>query len=132
MAPILELKNISKSFPGVRALDDVRFDVVAGEVHALLGENGAGKSTLIKIVSGVYEPDAGTLSVGEREVTFKNPLEAQAAGIATIYQELLLVSGAVRCREHLHGPSAADAVRGDRLDHDAGARPGHSGLARYP
>ena len=90
MAPILELEHVSKSFPGVRALDDVRFDVEPGEVHALLGENGAGKSTLIKIVSGVYEPDAGTLSVNGREAAFESPLEAQAAGIATIYQELLL------------------------------------------
>ena len=90
MAPILELKNISKSFPGVRALDDVRFEVMPGEVHALLGENGAGKSTLIKIVSGVYEPDAGSLSVHGKAVAFNSPLEAQDAGIATIYQELLL------------------------------------------
>lgn len=90
MAPILELKNISKSFPGVRALDDVRFDVMPGEVHALLGENGAGKSTLIKIVSGVYVPDAGVLSVQGQKAAFKSPLEAQASGIATIYQELLL------------------------------------------
>ncbi len=90
MAPILELKNISKSFPGVQALADVHFDVEPGEVHALLGENGAGKSTLIKIVSGVYEPDVGTLSVSGSKVSFKSPLEAQAAGIATIYQELLL------------------------------------------
>jgi len=90
MPPILELKHISKSFPGVQALDDVHFDVEPGEVHALLGENGAGKSTLIKIVSGVYEPDTGTLSVSGSEAAFKSPLEAQAAGIATIYQELLL------------------------------------------
>ena len=89
-APILELKNVSKAFPGVRALDDVRFDVMPGEVHALLGENGAGKSTLIKIVSGVYQPNAGTLSVHGDEVAFKSPLDAQASGIATIYQELLL------------------------------------------
>ncbi|MGI9435811.1 MAG: ATP-binding cassette domain-containing protein, partial [Geminicoccaceae bacterium] len=90
MAPILELKSVSKSFPGVQALDDVHFDVMSGEVHALLGENGAGKSTLIKIVSGVYEPDAGTLSVHGSAVSFASPMEAQAAGIATIYQELLL------------------------------------------
>lgn len=57
MTPILELENISKNFPGVKALDNVRFDMEAGEVHALLGENGAGKSTLIKIISGVYKPD---------------------------------------------------------------------------
>ena len=59
MPPLLELKHISKSFPGVQALDDVQFDICAGEVHALLGENGAGKSTLIKIASGVYQADAG-------------------------------------------------------------------------
>jgi len=90
MTPILQLRNISKSFPGVRALDDVGFDVSPGEVHALLGENGAGKSTLIKIMSGVYEPDAGNLKIHDHSVSFKNPLDAQAAGIATIYQELLL------------------------------------------
>ena len=90
MTPILELSHVSKSFPGVQALDDVRFDVQPGEVHALLGENGAGKSTLIKIVSGVYQPDQGSLSVNGGKVDFQNPLDAQAAGIATIYQELLL------------------------------------------
>ena len=59
--PALTLRNVSKFFPGVCALDDVSFDVRPGEVHALLGENGAGKSTLIKIISGVYPPDAGTM-----------------------------------------------------------------------
>lgn len=90
MAPLLELDGIKKTFPGVRALDNVSFDVAPGEVHALLGENGAGKSTLIKIMSGVYQPDAGTMSMGGENVGFASPLEAQAAGIATIYQELLL------------------------------------------
>jgi len=90
ITPILELKNVSKSFPGVRALDDAQFEVMPGEVHALLGENGAGKSTLIKIVSGVYRPDNGTMLVNGHNVSFKSPLEAQASGIATIYQELLL------------------------------------------
>ena len=88
--PVLEVEGLSKSFPGVRALHDVRFDVHAGEVHALLGENGAGKSTLIKIVSGVYRPDAGTIRIDGREVHFAGPQEAQAAGIATVFQELLL------------------------------------------
>ena len=88
--PVLAVEGLSKSFPGVRALHDVRFDVYAGEVHALLGENGAGKSTLIKIVSGVYRPDAGTIRVDGREVHFAGPQEAQAAGIATVFQELLL------------------------------------------
>ena len=88
--PVLEVEGLSKSFPGVRALHDVRFDVHAGEVHALLGENGAGKSTLIKIVSGVYRPDAGTIRIDGHEVHFAGPQEAQAAGIATVFQELLL------------------------------------------
>ena len=88
--PVLELTDISKSFPGVQALKGVRFDMRAGEVHALLGENGAGKSTLIKIVSGVHRPDQGSIRIDGQEAAFASPLEAQRAGIATIYQELLL------------------------------------------
>ena len=88
--PVLALAGISKSFPGVQALKSVRFDMRAGEVHALLGENGAGKSTLIKIISGVHRPDLGSIRIDGREVAFASPLEAQRAGIATIYQELLL------------------------------------------
>jgi len=88
--PVLELQGIGKSFPGVQALKGVRFDMRAGEVHALLGENGAGKSTLIKIIAGVHRPDQGSIRIDGREVAFASPLEAQRAGIATIYQELLL------------------------------------------
>src|ERR1700759_2505761 len=84
--PALALRNVSKTFPGVRALDDVSFDVKPGEVHALLGENGAGKSTLIKIVSGVYPPDSGDLEVDGQPARFSSPGEAQSKGIATIYQ----------------------------------------------
>ncbi len=90
--PALALRDISKSFPGVRALDSVSFDVLPGEVHALLGENGAGKSTLIKIVSGVYPPDSGELEVEGQTAQFTSPREAQAKGIATIYQEFSLYS----------------------------------------
>jgi rhamnose transport system ATP-binding protein len=90
--PALALRDISKSFPGVRALDDVSFDVLPGEVHALLGENGAGKSTLIKIVSGVYPPDSGDLEVDGQSAHFSSPGEAQTKGIATIYQEFSLYS----------------------------------------
>jgi len=88
--PILELNHITKTFPGVTALDDVHFDIRPGEVHALLGENGAGKSTLIKVASGVYEPDSGEIIIGGQPVRFGSPRDAQAHGIATIYQELLL------------------------------------------
>jgi rhamnose transport system ATP-binding protein len=89
-APLLEVRDIEKSFPGVRALSGVSFDVRAGEVHALLGENGAGKSTLIKIISGVYEPDGGSILIDGRETRFATPEDAKRAGVATIYQELLL------------------------------------------
>lgn len=88
--PILELKNIDKSFPGVKALSGVNFDIYPGEVHALLGENGAGKSTLIKIASGVYEPDSGEILVDGKPTRLGNPRDAQRHGIATIHQELLL------------------------------------------
>ena len=89
-APLLEVRDIEKTFPGVRALSGVSFEVRAGEVHALLGENGAGKSTLIKIISGVYEPDGGSILIGGRETRFTSPEDAKRAGVATIYQELLL------------------------------------------
>jgi len=88
--PVLEVRNLEKSFPGVRALSGVSFDVRAGEVHALVGENGAGKSTLIKVVSGVYQPDGGEILIDGRATRFGTPEDAKRAGVATIYQELLL------------------------------------------
>ncbi len=88
--PILQLKNITKTFPGVMALDSVDFDVRPGEVHALLGENGAGKSTLIKIVAGAYRPDAGEMFFQSRPLHLTSPREATALGIAVIYQETSL------------------------------------------
>ena len=89
-APFVSLTGMSKSFVGVKVLKDVSFDVRPGEVHALLGENGAGKSTLIKIMSGLYSPDAGTMVVDGKEVKFASTRDAAAEGIATVYQELLL------------------------------------------
>jgi ABC-type sugar transport system ATPase subunit len=88
--PLFELAEVSKSFPGVRALDGVSFDLRPGEVHALLGENGAGKSTLVKIMSGVYRPDRGTIRIDGREVTISDPTQAQALGIVPVHQELHL------------------------------------------
>jgi len=89
--PILAIKGVTKTFPGVTALADVSFDCMAGEVHALVGENGAGKSTLLKILSGAYRPDQGTLALHGRDVIFRHPSEAQAAGISIIYQEFNLL-----------------------------------------
>ncbi len=86
-SPALSLKQITKSFSGVRALSSVDFDVKAGEVHALVGENGAGKSTLIRILTGDLQPNEGTIELHGRRVRFRNPEEAQAAGIAAVYQE---------------------------------------------
>lgn len=88
---LLSLENILKYFPGVRALDGVNFDLYAGEAHALMGENGAGKSTLIKIISGLYPATGGTMSFGEKELTFDSPYEAIQNGVVAIYQELNLV-----------------------------------------
>lgn len=89
---ILEMKNISKSFPGVRALSDINLSAVKGEVHGLLGANGAGKSTLMKVLSGVIQPDKGDIFYNGKKVTFNSPLDAQEKGIAIIHQELSLVS----------------------------------------
>jgi galactofuranose transport system ATP-binding protein len=87
---ILKMEGISKSFPGVRALDNVDFTLRKGEIHALMGENGAGKSTLIKVVTGVYEKDAGRIDLDGRPIHFKSPQEAQNMGIGTVYQEIPL------------------------------------------
>jgi ABC-type sugar transport system ATPase subunit len=88
--PLFELTDIAKSFPGVRALDGVSFDLRAGEVHALLGENGAGKSTLVKIICGVHRPDSGTIRIGGEPVEIAGPTQAQALGISPVHQELHL------------------------------------------
>ncbi len=92
MEPLLKVRNVSKQFPGVLALDQVDFDLAPGEVHALLGENGAGKSTLVKIITGAYRLDSGTISIAGNAVHFHSPSDAQAAGIGVIYQEFSLVS----------------------------------------
>jgi len=89
--PALDMIDISKSFPGVRALESVSFDCWAGEVHAICGENGAGKSTLMKILGGIYGPDAGTIRVGGTPVVFPHPVAARRAGISIIHQELSLL-----------------------------------------
>ena len=88
---LLTLTGITKQFPGVRALTDVDLEIFPGEVHAIMGENGAGKSTLMKIVAGVYQPDAGTITLDGEEVQFQHPRQAQERGITIIHQEFNLL-----------------------------------------
>src|SRR6478672_10798447 len=88
---LLEMRGISKTFPGVRALDNVRLTVYPGEVHALMGENGAGKSTLMKILSGAYQADpGGQILIEGQPVQISDPIAAKRLGISIIYQELAL------------------------------------------
>ncbi|MEU6094995.1 sugar ABC transporter ATP-binding protein [Streptomyces sp. NPDC047079] len=110
--PLLSMSGITKSFPGVRALDGVDLDVQAGEVHCLLGQNGAGKSTLIKVLAGAHQPDSGTINWRGEAVTLRSPIAAMRLGIATIYQELDLVEHlSVAENVHLgHEPTAAGFV----------------------
>ena len=91
MSVALEMRGISKSFPGIRALSDVDLVVNAGEVHAIVGENGAGKSTLMKILAGVYQPDGGSIRLNGEEVRISGPIDARKRGIGMVYQELNLV-----------------------------------------
>ena len=84
----IEMRGIDKSFGSNQVLKQAGFTLESGEVHALMGENGAGKSTLMKILTGVYTKDAGTVLVDGKEVNYKNPQEAEKAGIVFIYQEL--------------------------------------------
>lgn len=93
--PILEMKSVSKAFGHVQALASVDFEVYPSEVLALVGDNGAGKSTLIKILSGAYQADSGQVFLDGKQVTIRNPHDAQSYGIATVYQDLALVD----CRD---------------------------------
>lgn len=89
---ILTMKGIDKSFPGVHALDHVDLEIRKGEVHALMGENGAGKSTLMKVLTGIYTKDSGSITFERKEVEFSNPREAQANGIVIVHQELNMMN----------------------------------------
>ena len=88
---LLEMKNINKSFPGVKALQNVDFQLKAGEVHALLGENGAGKSTLIKVLGGIYIAEEGEIFVEGQKVKIDGVVPARNAGVSIVHQELVLV-----------------------------------------
>ena len=89
---ILSIKDVSKSFPGVKALDQVSIEIRRGTVHGIVGENGAGKSTLMKILSGVYQKDSGTIIFDGEEIKNTTPIESMKRGLSIIYQELNLVN----------------------------------------
>ncbi|MDZ7838094.1 MAG: ATP-binding cassette domain-containing protein [Actinomycetota bacterium] len=89
---MLKLENISKSFPGVRALDDVSVEFEQGQIHALLGENGAGKSTLIKVICGVYKPDSGKMYLDSNQLTVDNYIDALSKEISVVNQELQVLA----------------------------------------
>ena len=88
---VVELKNVTKRFPGVIAMHDMHIQIRPGEIHGLIGENGAGKSTLIKVLTGVHIPEEGEIFVDGQKVSFSNPVHAREAGIACVYQELNIV-----------------------------------------
>ena len=111
---ILKMEGIDKSFPGVHALDHVQLELKKGEVHALMGENGAGKSTLMKVLTGIYTKDSGTITYEGKEVEFHNTREAQDAGIVIVHQELNMVGDLTVAqnifigREFMKGPTIDD------------------------
>ncbi len=114
-APVLEMRRISKTFPGVRALADVELTVWPGEVHALMGENGAGKSTLMKILSGAYQADAGgEIRIAGAPATILGPQAARDLGVSIIYQELALAPNLTVAENMLLGRETARAGFVDR------------------
>ncbi len=132
--PILRMTGVSKSFPGVRALENVHLEVGPAEIHALLGENGAGKSTLLKILSGAHSADAGTIELFDQPVTFATPHDAQRAGIVTIYQEFTLAPDMTIAENVFIGrePGSRIFVSWRRLAEDTRAITDRIGLRRDP
>ena len=110
---ILTMKDIDKSFPGVHALDHVNFEVRRGEVHALMGENGAGKSTLMKVLTGIYQKDSGSITYKGQEVAFHNTREAQDAGIVIVHQELNMVGDLTVAQNIFIGREPKKGIRVD-------------------
>ncbi|WP_058911125.1 L-arabinose ABC transporter ATP-binding protein AraG [Entomohabitans teleogrylli] len=128
--PWLSFRGIGKSFPGVKALQDISFDCHAGQVHALMGENGAGKSTLLKILSGNYTPTTGTIAIQGKDVSFSNTAAALDAGVAIIYQELHLVPEMTVAENIWLGqlPHRAGIVNQSLLNYEAKLQLEHLGL----
>jgi ribose transport system ATP-binding protein len=118
MTPLVTIKNLDKSFPGVQALKQARFDLLPGEVHALMGENGAGKSTLMKILAGIYTKDSGEIRVEGVPVDIPSPRAAQDLGISIIHQELNLMNDLTAAQNIFIGREPKRAM-GFFLDEDA-------------
>jgi len=120
---VLRMHGIEKSFLGVRVLHGVDLDLRAGEVHALMGENGAGKSTLMKVLAGVYQADAGSIELDGRPVAFAHPLEAQQAGVSTVFQEFNLLPERTIAENVFLGrePRRRGMVDADRMNADTAA-----------
>ncbi|TAH13254.1 MAG: sugar ABC transporter ATP-binding protein [Curvibacter sp.] len=125
MTPLVVIKNLSKSFPGVKALDKVQFDIMPGEVHALMGENGAGKSTLMKILAGVYRKDSGEVLLDGLPVEISSPAHAQSLAIGIIHQELHLMGHLTAAQNIFMGREPRKAagllLDEDQLNRDAQA-----------
>ncbi len=129
---ILEMTDISKSFPGVKALDGVDFKLRKGEIHALMGENGAGKSTLIKVITGVYEKDAGIITLQGEPIHFKAPEEAQNKGIGTVYQEIMLCPNLTVAENMYIGRRCGALVNWKQMNADAVQLLGSLGIPASP
>jgi simple sugar transport system ATP-binding protein len=126
------MKDISKSFPGVKALDNVDFKLRKGEIHALMGENGAGKSTLIKVITGVYEKDAGIITLQGEPIHFKAPEEAQNKGIGTVYQEIMLCPNLTVAENMYIGRRCGALVNWKQMNADAVQLLGSLGIPASP
>lgn len=136
MTTLISVRGVSKSFPGVKALDDVRFDLQPGEVHALMGENGAGKSTLMKILAGVYQKDSGEMLLDGQAVEIQSPAHAQSLAIGIIHQELHLM-GHMTAAQNIYLGREPRKLGGwflddDQLNRDAQALFGRMNLALSP
>jgi len=131
---VLSMRGIGKSFPGVRALHNVDFTLRKGEVHALMGENGAGKSTLIKVLTGVYAKDAGTIHLDgvEGEVIIRSPQDAQQAGISTVYQEITLCPNITVAENMFIGRGKGALVKWKDMEKRAGEILGSLGIPARP
>ena len=132
MDEVLTMRNISKIFPGVRALQNVDFTLRKCEIHALMGENGAGKSTLIKVLTGVYEKDAGEICLEGNPVEIRSPQDAQDQGISTVYQEITLCPNLTVAENMFIGRSKKPGVNWKEMEKKAGALLENLGIPARP